>query len=146
MLATPLVREIDRLLQEGHLSQRKIAAQLGVSRGIVGAIANGRRGLHGVDELDADIDRSMSTKSMAIRCPHCGYRVFAPCLVCRARDRRNRQRQNATVGRLRGPEAGNRPGTSGRARLPDGSPRPYVQPGALYDAGRLAGNDRSPIV
>ena len=52
MLATATVREIDRLLKKGELSQRKIAAQLGVSRGIVGAIASGRRGLYGRNPSD----------------------------------------------------------------------------------------------
>ena len=36
MLALSVVEEIDRLLDEGELSQRKIAARLGVSRGTVG--------------------------------------------------------------------------------------------------------------
>lgn len=35
MLSLSVVQEIDRLLQEGQLSQRKIAARLGVSRGTV---------------------------------------------------------------------------------------------------------------
>ena len=43
MIATSVVDEIRRLLQEGCLSQRKIAAQIGVSRGTVNAIALGRR-------------------------------------------------------------------------------------------------------
>ena len=51
MLSLSLVQEIDRPLQEGKLSQRKIAARLGVSRGTDGAISNGRRGIHGKETL-----------------------------------------------------------------------------------------------
>ena len=43
MLALTVVQQIEQLLKEGQLSQRKIAARLGVSRGTVGAIADGRR-------------------------------------------------------------------------------------------------------
>ena len=53
MLPLATVQEIRRLLDEGQLSQRKIAAQLGVSRGTVGAIASGRRGMFG-REPDTD--------------------------------------------------------------------------------------------
>lgn len=93
MLALPLVQEIDRLLQEGKLSQRKIAARLGVSRGTVGAIASGRRGLYG---KDPDADRASNANSLAPqlppeRCQRCGAFVYMPCLICRARDHRARQ-------------------------------------------------------
>jgi hypothetical protein len=91
MLATPLVQEIDRLLKEGKLSQRKIAARLGVSRGTVGAIAGGRRGLHGKDP-QADAFAARCASLPPVRCPHCGYRVYQPCLVCRARRHRERRK------------------------------------------------------
>lgn len=99
MLTTSMVHEIDRLLKEGQLSQRKIAARLGVSRGIVGSIASGRRGLHGVDAAQADDDSASAFHSVPIRCPRCGYRVFDPCQVCRARDHQRRQRQMASFHR-----------------------------------------------
>jgi hypothetical protein len=85
MLSTALVHEIDRLLREGGLSQRTIAARLGVSRGIVSAIANGRRGLYGKDSCDGTL-RSLAPAAPPVRCPQCGYRVYPPCLVCEARD------------------------------------------------------------
>jgi hypothetical protein len=90
MLATALIQEIDRLLKQGQLSHREIAARLGVSRGTVNAIANGRRGLHGKDMQDGDAYPSTPASS-PVRCPRCGYRIYAPCLVCRARDHKHRQ-------------------------------------------------------
>jgi hypothetical protein len=84
MLPTALVHEIDRLLKRGELSHRKIAARLGVSRGIVSAIANGRRGLYGKDPPD-ESRRSITPTSPAARCRRCGYRVYGPCLICEAR-------------------------------------------------------------
>jgi hypothetical protein len=83
------VIEIDRLLKEGELSQRKIAVRLGVSRGTVTAIASGRRGLHGQDSRHED--ESMR-KSPPERCPRCGYFVSLPCLVCRTRDYRDERK------------------------------------------------------
>ncbi len=84
MLSKSIIAEIDRLLREGQLSRRKIAAQLQVGRGTVSAIACGQRGLHGrePDEHEPDL---YFRQSPPTRCPCCGYRVFLPCLVCRTR-------------------------------------------------------------
>jgi len=84
MLPTALVHEIDRLLKQGELSHRKIAARLGVSRGVVSAIAKGRRGLYGKESDDEP--RSLTPTLPPARCPRCGYRIYPPCLVCCARD------------------------------------------------------------
>ena len=84
MLARSLVEEIDRLLKLGNVSQRKIAAQLNVSRGTVAAIASGRRGLFG-HEPDDD-QSALVPRSPPERCRRCGYRVYMPCLICRSRD------------------------------------------------------------
>jgi Helix-turn-helix domain len=89
MLTIALVNEIDRLLHEGELSQRQIAARLGVSRGTIGAIANGQRGLFGRDPTPIHSPLVHSTPPR--RCPKCGYRVYLPCLVCRIRDHKQRQ-------------------------------------------------------
>jgi predicted XRE-type DNA-binding protein len=90
MLSAALIREIDRMLSEGELSQRKIAARLGISRGIVSAVASGQRGLHGkADESEANT--TCNRAGPPIRCPHCGYRVFRPCLICSTREYRNEQ-------------------------------------------------------
>ncbi len=90
MLATALVEEIDRLVREGNLSQRSIAAQLHVSRGVVSAIARGDRKLFG-RELPAKYSLLTPT-SPPTRCPCCGYRVYLPCIICRTREHKTRQR------------------------------------------------------
>jgi hypothetical protein len=87
MLQVNLIHEIDRLLQAGELSQREIAARLHVSRGTVGAIATGRRGLHGRQTVRKRPPRAL----IARRCPDCGYRVYAPCRICTTRQHKNRQ-------------------------------------------------------
>jgi hypothetical protein len=89
MLTTALVQEIDHLLREGELSQRQIAARLCVSRGTISAIASGRRGLYGKDPRAL---RMPIRTSRPTRCPHCGYRVYLPCLICRVREHHSRRR------------------------------------------------------
>src|SRR6478736_1602374 len=89
MLPIALVNEIDSLLHEGTLSQRKIASRLGVSRGVVSAIANGRRALYGQDPFAKH--SPLVPTSPPTRCPTCGYRVYLPCLVCRTREHNQRQ-------------------------------------------------------
>jgi DNA-binding XRE family transcriptional regulator len=90
MLPLATIEQIDRLIQGGELSQRKIAKQLGVSRGTVAAIASGRRGIYG-KEPDDETSQSLAPKSPPVRCPSCGFFVYQPCLVCRARDFRQLQ-------------------------------------------------------
>ena len=89
MLPTALVHEIDRLLRQGELSHRKIASRLGVSRGTISAIANGRRGLFGKDPDDNRAAHIRTAPPM--RCPRCGYRVYPPCLICEAREQTRQQ-------------------------------------------------------
>jgi len=96
MLTLSIVEEIARLLDEGTLSQRKIAARLGVSRGTVGAIASGRRGVYG-KESPPDAAEPLDGGTPPERCPCCGYFVSQPCLVCRTRQYRDRQRRMRTV-------------------------------------------------
>jgi hypothetical protein len=91
MLALSLVEEIERLLTEGTMSQRKIAKRLGISRGTVAAIASGRRGLYGRDEESDDHDPHVHL-SPPERCPICGYLVYMPCLVCGAREHQHWQK------------------------------------------------------
>lgn len=90
MLPTAIVNEIDALVRAGTLSNRKIAMRLGVSRGVVNAIASGKRQLHGGDS-DAALLPLGATRP-AVRCPYCGYRVYMPCLVCRTREHKRSQR------------------------------------------------------
>ncbi len=94
MLSLVLVEEIRRLLEEGQLSHRKIAAKLGVSRGTVGAIASGRRGMYGHEANGL----SMNSQSvLAERCPTCGAMVYKPCLLCRSREYKRRQERLAEL-------------------------------------------------
>jgi transcriptional regulator with XRE-family HTH domain len=89
MIASRIVAEIQRLLAARTLSQRKIAAMMGVSRGSVAAIASGRR-------RDGDVPSGMSDDGAAepagppARCPGCGGLVYMPCLLCRLRKERPR--------------------------------------------------------
>lgn len=91
MLSLEVVMEVRRLLDAGELSQRKIALKVGVSRGIVNSIANGRRGLHG-RETTAQYS-SDTQEVIAQRCRGCGAMVYMPCLLCRARQYRAREDQ-----------------------------------------------------
>lgn len=84
MLSRALVFEVRRLLVAGELSQRQIARQTGVSRGMVHAIANGRRTARFAEEKRPD-DPTPDILSLPERCPVCGYRVYLPCQICRAR-------------------------------------------------------------
>ncbi len=86
MLSLYLVEEICRLLEEGDLSQRKIAKKLGVSRGTVSALATGRRGAYGREPKD-DAPETLGPPE---RCPGCGMLVVLPCVYCRAVEYRQR--------------------------------------------------------
>ncbi|MDD4888291.1 MAG: hypothetical protein PHU85_00030 [Phycisphaerae bacterium] len=84
MIPQSVVDEIRRLLGEGRLSQRKIAREVGVSRGSVGGIASGKRPDY------ADRERRRSEEALApggpfVRCDGCGHSVQLPCQICRAR-------------------------------------------------------------
>lgn len=84
MLPLATVEEIQRLLDEGTLSQRKIAAKLGVGRGTVNAIARGKRGLHGREPGDCAAG-IYNPDVPPERCPGCGAMVYKPCVLCRTR-------------------------------------------------------------
>jgi hypothetical protein len=79
MFSDAIILEIQRLLQEGELSRRAIAARLGVGRATVDSVANGRRGLRNPRPL---IERHAK---QATRCRGCGGLVYKPCRLCRAR-------------------------------------------------------------
>ena len=118
MLSLALVDEIDRLLQDGRLSQREIAARLRVGRGTVNAIANGRRGLYGKGPVAADPTPSIHGLPPE-RCPRCGFKVYLPCLVCRTREYREvRRLQRALAATHSGTPGKRRRGRSVRARRP----------------------------
>jgi transcriptional regulator with XRE-family HTH domain len=83
MLALARVKEVERLLAEGNLSQRKIARLLRVSRATVSAIAAGRR---------PDYEAQLAARASEFeplgpieRCPGCGGMVYTPCRLCLVR-------------------------------------------------------------
>lgn len=90
MLPLAVVEEVHRLLVEGDLSQRKIAAKLGVSRGVVGAIASGKRGIYGREPKHDGLEL-FSTDVLPERCQCCGAKVYKPCVLCRTRQYVRRQ-------------------------------------------------------
>ncbi len=77
-------REIRRLLDEGKLSQRKIALLMGVSRGTVSAIASGKRPDY--EEIWRKRNGGFVPPSGPhVRCRGCGGKARMPCLVCHVR-------------------------------------------------------------
>ena len=102
MLAITKVKEAERLLIEGRLSQRKIAALIGISRATLSAIANGRR-----PDYAARLAARASELEPAgpiVRCGECGGRVHSPCRACRVRATLDQQRDLARALRRRGDE------------------------------------------
>jgi transcriptional regulator with XRE-family HTH domain len=84
MIDSEKVAEIKRLLAEGRLSQRKIAARARVSRGTVGAIAAGRRPDY--EELrKRRAEEEVISAGPVERCPSCGGTVHLPCRLCHVR-------------------------------------------------------------
>lgn len=80
-----MVLEVKRLLDEGNRSRRSIAAETGISRGTVNAIANGHRDLRGRTPEDDQLDGLPRLSTVAKRCSKCGGHVFMPCVLCEAR-------------------------------------------------------------
>lgn len=97
MLPLTLIEEVQRLLQEGQFSQRKIASLLKVSRGTVSAIASGKRGIYGRESEDQTSCRHH--ESPPERCLGCGGMVYLPCLLCAARKYKQRRSLLLTTNR-----------------------------------------------
>jgi DNA-binding XRE family transcriptional regulator len=102
MLAMTKIKEAERLLIEGRLSQRKIAALIGISRATLSAIANGRR---------PDYAARLAARASELepagpigRCGECGARVYSPCRACRVRATLDQQRELARAMRRRNNE------------------------------------------
>lgn len=118
MLSVEVVEEIERLLAAGCLSQRGIARRIGVSRGSVNAIAQGKRPDHQARRL-TERDSLVVPSGPPVRCATCGGLVQMPCLACRLRALRESLRRRA-VSTL--PTGFRRPGGPGRP-TPDAPPR-----------------------
>lgn len=91
MLPLAVVEEIQRMLDEGEVSQRGIARKLNISRGTVGAIASGKRGIYGREQDDATPE-VCCLEMPPERCDGCGAKVYKPCVLCSTRKYETRQR------------------------------------------------------
>jgi len=97
MIALSLVQEAERLLAEGQLSQRRIAATVGISRATVGAIAAGKRPDY--EARRAARAGELEPLGPPARCPTCGGMVYTPCQLCRVRLIKNREEEVARTAR-----------------------------------------------
>jgi len=85
MLAPAIVERICCLVDEGRLSQRKIATLMRVSRGTVGRIASGNRpDYEAMRQQRRDEHRDLPTGPLE-RCDDCGAMVYQPCRACATR-------------------------------------------------------------
>jgi hypothetical protein len=103
MIAVAKVKEAERLLSEGKLSQRTIARHVGISRASVGAIANGTR----PDYEERRRQRASESEPLLgplERCPGCGGMVYTPCRLCRVRRLKATEQAQARARRRRAQE------------------------------------------
>lgn len=112
MIAPSIVAEIKRLLAEGKWSGRKIARMLGVSRGSVSAIANGKRPDYEARRTDGE--EEAEPLGPLGRCSECGGMVHLPCRLCAVR---KRLAEGKTPRRLPGAEEVLRVGLQGDHRV-----------------------------
>jgi hypothetical protein len=82
VIAQRIIREVQRLLREGRLSQRQIAIRTGISRGTVRLIAIGRRR----DYADKPAEEEVPAGPPQ-RCSRCGGLVYGQCRLCDIRTR-----------------------------------------------------------
>jgi hypothetical protein len=85
---------VEQLLDEGLLSQRRIAEITGVARGTVLSIAKGRRR----QRYYFNPNDEPPPAEPPARCPGCGGLVYLPCQLCRLRhwqQRRTRRRRRS---------------------------------------------------
>jgi hypothetical protein len=90
MIAIEIAEQIQELLRQGQLSQRKIARRFGISRNTVGAIARRTRPIRQPVKRIGSDDGPLPTGPLE-RCPGCGGMVHMPCLACRIRAIRERR-------------------------------------------------------
>lgn len=90
MYSDAIILEIRRRLEEGRLSWRAIGRQLGVSRGVVGNVAKGLRGVQTTPMVQKQ--ESKPQEPLPSRCRGCGGMVYKPCRLCRTRAHQRRMR------------------------------------------------------
>ncbi len=91
MLAIGKIKEAERLLSQGNLSQRRIAKEVGISRATVGAIASGTRPDYEAMRLARAADNQ--PLGPLARRPDCGGMAFMPCRLCRVRKKKEIERE-----------------------------------------------------
>ena len=97
MIALGKVKEIERLLAQGGLSQRKIALQVGVSRATVSAIVTGSRPDYQA-RARAIADVALPNGPLG-HCPTCGATVYLPCRLCHVRQKMREEEELLTARR-----------------------------------------------
>jgi hypothetical protein len=85
MLAPAIVEKVCRLVNEGELSQRKIARLMRISRGTVGRIAAGKRPDYAAIRQRRTDQQSDLPLGPLSRCDDCGATVYLPCRACATR-------------------------------------------------------------
>ena len=86
MIAPVVIDQIRRLLAERKLSQRKIAALVGVSRGSVAGVARGDRPDYEAIRRKRQALKDPLPRGPLGRCPTCGGKVYMPCRLCQMRE------------------------------------------------------------
>jgi hypothetical protein len=86
MIAPSVIDSIRDLLADDRLSQRQIAQQLGVSRGVVAAVAEGRRPDYAAIRRRREESKQPVVLGPLRRCPTCGGMVHRPCRLCALRE------------------------------------------------------------
>lgn len=83
MLPQAKIDEVEKLLAEGKLSQRKIAVLTGVSRAVISQVALGERPDYTTQ--DAPAADNLEPTGEIERCATCGAKVYMPCRLCHLR-------------------------------------------------------------
>ena len=91
MISANKEQEAARLLNETQFSHRKIAKMVGISRGVVGAIAAGTRPDYDARRRARDEAEEEKVGPVG-RCPTCGARVYLPCRLCKVRELKDQER------------------------------------------------------
>ena len=97
-----VIEEIQRRLALPRATRRSVAREMGISRGTVDAVANGKREPIELGPLEPD---ELEISVPPERCGGCGGKInVLPCVLCRARTIRARRRRARTIRARRLPE------------------------------------------